>query len=153
MIEKRPDPSSYATAFEWKGKDVSPKKTSWNDMVWKGQSQSVYHWSSINNFDIFENQAKAYILTLCKSSGHGFWNYSWIILNLDSKNNRFHYLSVLTIVLSVLSIIFLSEDIFYLTITKPFGLRFFFALFRKLIVSLSRRWVRAHCIQIQLYWN
>lgn len=42
-IEKRPDPSSYTTTFEWKGKDVSPKKTSWNEMVWKGQSHSVYH--------------------------------------------------------------------------------------------------------------
>lgn len=30
IVEKRPDPSSYKTMIEWKGKDVSPKKTSWN---------------------------------------------------------------------------------------------------------------------------
>ena len=31
-IEKRPAPSSYSTTIEWKGKDVSPKKTIWNDL-------------------------------------------------------------------------------------------------------------------------
>lgn len=43
IIEKRPDPSSYQTAIEWKGKDVSPKKTTWTDLVWKGHSSSIYH--------------------------------------------------------------------------------------------------------------
>jgi hypothetical protein len=43
IVEKRPDPSSYTTTMEWKGKDVSPKKTSWSELVWKGHSQSIYH--------------------------------------------------------------------------------------------------------------
>ena len=43
ILEKRPDPSSYTTMMEWKGKDVSPKKNTWNSMIWKGQSSSVYH--------------------------------------------------------------------------------------------------------------
>jgi hypothetical protein len=43
IVEKRPDPSSYKTTIEWKGKDVSPKKQLWDTMIWKGRSTSVYH--------------------------------------------------------------------------------------------------------------
>ena len=43
IIETRPAPSSYRTLYDWKGKDVSPKKTIWNDQVWKGKSFSIYH--------------------------------------------------------------------------------------------------------------
>lgn len=43
IVEKRPDPSSYTTTFEWRSKEISPKKTIWNDLVWKGSTHSVYH--------------------------------------------------------------------------------------------------------------
>jgi len=43
IVEKRPDPSSYRTTFEWKGKDISPKKTMWETNIYKGPSSSVYH--------------------------------------------------------------------------------------------------------------
>jgi hypothetical protein len=43
VVEKRPDPSSYETIINWKGKNVSPKKQFWTEMVWKGQPLSVYH--------------------------------------------------------------------------------------------------------------
>ncbi len=43
ITEQRPAPSNYQTTIEWKGKDVSPKKTIWSDLVWRGHSSSVYH--------------------------------------------------------------------------------------------------------------
>lgn len=43
IVEKRPAPSSYTTTFEWRGKDLSPKKDLWNEKIWKGHSSSVYH--------------------------------------------------------------------------------------------------------------
>jgi hypothetical protein len=43
IVEKRPDPSSYATTVDWKGKDVSPKKQLWTELVWRGQTHGVYH--------------------------------------------------------------------------------------------------------------
>lgn len=43
ILEQRPSPSNYKTTLEWKGKDVSPKKTLWNDLIWRGHSSSVYH--------------------------------------------------------------------------------------------------------------
>ena len=43
IVEKRPAPSSYTTTHEWKGKDVSPKKSDLNVVIWKGRSNSVYH--------------------------------------------------------------------------------------------------------------
>jgi len=33
----------YQTMIDWKGKEDSPKKQTWNDLVWKGHSHSVYH--------------------------------------------------------------------------------------------------------------
>ena len=35
IVEKRPAPSAYNTMTEWRSKEMSPKKTLWNDMVWR----------------------------------------------------------------------------------------------------------------------
>ena len=43
IVEKRPAPSNYKTTLEWRSKDMSPKKVLWNTMIWKGQSNSIYH--------------------------------------------------------------------------------------------------------------
>lgn len=43
ILEQRPSPSNYQTTIEWKGKGVSPKKTTWDSLIWHGHSSSVYH--------------------------------------------------------------------------------------------------------------
>lgn len=44
IVEKRPDPISYNTAYEWRTKKGSPKNKPWNEAVYKGfNTISVYH--------------------------------------------------------------------------------------------------------------
>jgi hypothetical protein len=42
IIEERPAPSRYETKIDWKGKDVSPKKKRWTDLLWTGSPPKVY---------------------------------------------------------------------------------------------------------------
>ncbi len=120
-------------------------------MVWKGYSQSIYHWL------ISHHHSNAYIFTSYKSSGQGFCIYYWIILNLHWLNIYFHYLSVRIIVLSLKSIMVLVVEIFSFITINPYYFRWSFERFRKLTVSSWVRWVKIHCIQIQSYfylkWN
>lgn len=42
-IEQRPSPNKYETKIEWKGKDVSPTKKRWADIIYTGSPPKVYH--------------------------------------------------------------------------------------------------------------
>ena len=43
IVEKRPAPVSYRTTYDWKGKGDKPKQRTWDEDVWKGRVEGVYH--------------------------------------------------------------------------------------------------------------